>query len=105
MLVGPGHSAERLQRFLTRNGYPHRVIDTEADPGAGGLLACLLLAPDQLPVVVSPDHRILRNPSTAELADRLGLTEAVDPARVHDVAVVGAGRPGWRPRSTRPRRG
>src|SRR5690349_7994524 len=96
VLVGPGHGAEtlRLQRFLTRNGYPNRVIDTEADPGTGGLLACLLLAPDQLPVVVSPDHRILRNPSTAELADRLGLTETVDPARVHDVAVVGAGPAG-----------
>ena len=34
-LVGPAHGADtlRLQRFLTRNGYPHRLLDTERDAG------------------------------------------------------------------------
>src|SRR5919202_4040832 len=37
-LVGPGHGADtlRLQRFLTRNGYPHRVLDTDRDADAAG---------------------------------------------------------------------
>ena len=37
---------------------------------------------------------MLRNPSTAALADDLGLTETIDPERVYDVAVVGAGPAG-----------
>ena len=96
VLIGPGHGGDtlRLQRFLTRNGYPHRLLDTEADPDAGGFLACFELSADQLPVVISAEERVLRNPSTAELADDLGLTEAFDPAHVYDVAVVGAGPAG-----------
>ncbi len=96
VLIGPGHAADtlRLQRFLTRNGYPHRLLDTEIDAGAGGFVACLGLQPAQLPVVVSADHRVLNNPITAELADALGLTETIDPAHVYDVAVVGAGPAG-----------
>ena len=36
VLIGPAHGADtlRLQRFLTRNGYPHRLLDTELDPDA-----------------------------------------------------------------------
>jgi len=96
VLIGPGHSGDtlRLQRFLTRNGYPHRLLDTEADPDAGGFLACFGITPGQLPVVISPDESVLRNPSVAALADGLGLTETVDTARVYDVAIVGAGPAG-----------
>ena len=96
VLIGPGHGGDtlRLQRFLTRNGYPHRLLDTEADPDAGGFLACFEITPDQLPVVISTDERVLRNPSNAALADDLGLTETFDPAHVYDVAVVGAGPAG-----------
>lgn len=96
VLIGPGHGADtlRLQRFLMRNGYPHRLFDTEVDPDAGGFLDCFELTPDQLPVVIAPDERVLRNPTTAALADDLGLTETIDPGRVYDVAVVGAGPAG-----------
>ncbi|HEY4368885.1 MAG TPA: FAD-dependent oxidoreductase [Steroidobacteraceae bacterium] len=96
VLIGPGHSADllRLQRFLLRNGYPHRLLDTETDPGADGFLQCFELTPEQLPVVISSDERVLHNPSTAALADDLGLTESIDPAKVYDVAVVGAGPAG-----------
>ncbi len=96
VLIGPGHGADtlRLQRFLVRNGYPHRLLDTDLDPGADGFLSCFELTPDQLPVVISSDERILRNPSTAALADDLGLTETIDPDRVHDLVVVGAGPAG-----------
>jgi thioredoxin reductase (NADPH) len=39
VLIGPGHAGDtlRLQRFLTRNGYPHWLLDTEVDPDAGGV--------------------------------------------------------------------
>ena len=45
-------------------------------------------------MVISSDERILHNPSTVALADDLGLTEAIDPDRVHDLVVVGAGPAG-----------
>jgi len=96
VIVGPGHDAHtlRLQRFLVRNGFPHRLLDTESDSNADDWLRGFDIAPGQLPVVVTPDHNLLKNPSTAELADSLGLTETIEPDRVHDVAVIGAGPSG-----------
>jgi thioredoxin reductase (NADPH) len=95
VLIGPGHGADtvRLQRFLSRNGYPHRLLDTDVDPDAEGFLECFRLTPDQLPVVIADDEA-LRNPSISALADRLGLSIAIDPEHVHDLTVVGAGPAG-----------
>lgn len=96
VLIGPGHGGDtlRLQRFLMRNAHPHRVIDIETDPDADGLLELLELKSSELPVVVVPGDRIMRNPPTTALADALGLTEAIDSDHVHDVAIVGAGPAG-----------
>ena len=96
VLIGPGHGADtlRLQRFMTRNGYPFQLLDTETDPHAGGFLECFDLASNQLPVLIGPGRAVLRNPSTLELADGLGLTEVLDPDQVYDVAIVGAGPAG-----------
>jgi thioredoxin reductase (NADPH) len=96
VLIGPGHGGDtlRIQRFLMRNGYPHRALDTEQEPDAGGFLECFALTPEQLPVVIMPGEKVLRNPSNAALADALGLTETIDATKVHDVAVIGAGPAG-----------
>ncbi|OOG59862.1 cation tolerance protein CutA [Rhodanobacter sp. C03] len=96
VLVGPARSADtlRLERFLIRNGYPHRLIDTEVDPAADGFIECFQLRHDQLPVVICSEQCFLQNPSTAELADELGIAESIDPQRVYDVVVVGAGPAG-----------
>ena len=96
VVVGPAHSADtlRLVQFLARNAYPHRWLDTEHDADAGGFLACFSLSAGDLPVVIAPGHRVLRNPSLAQMADDLGLTESFDHATVFDLAVVGAGPAG-----------
>jgi thioredoxin reductase (NADPH) len=96
VLVGPGHRADtlRLQRFLTRNGYPHRLLDTDADPDGSICLDCLQVTAAELPVVIATGDRVLRNPTNAALADELGLTETLNPDDVFDVAVVGAGPAG-----------
>ena len=96
VLIGPSHQADtlRLQRFLTRNGYPHRLFDTEGDPDAGGFLDCFKLEASELPVLILSGRQVLRNPTNAVLADALGLTETIDATKVYDVAIVGAGPAG-----------
>ncbi|MDO9427826.1 MAG: FAD-dependent oxidoreductase [Methylobacterium sp.] len=95
-LLGSSHCAEtlRLQRFLTRNGYPLRVVATDRDPEAAGLLQRYALDVHRLPAVIAPGGVVLSNPTTWALADRLGLTEPIDAATVFDLAVVGAGPAG-----------
>ena len=95
-VIGPMHDADvsRIERFLIRNAYPHRLIDTETDPAAGGMVDVFALKAEDLPVVTAPGGLLLRNPTTAALADALGLAESVDPEHVHDVAIVGAGPAG-----------
>jgi thioredoxin reductase (NADPH) len=47
-----------------------------------------------LPIVLCPGGQLLRNPSEVELARCIGLVGPIDPNRVYDVAVVGAGPAG-----------
>lgn len=96
MLIGAAHDGDtlRLERFAVRNAYPLRLIDTETDPLASDIMMELGLEPGDLPAVVTPDHTVLRNPTTIDFADRLGLTERIDPAETWDVVVVGAGPAG-----------
>ena len=96
ILIGAGHHADtlRLQRFLTRNGYPHRLLDTDIDPGAEGFFACFGLENHQLPAVLLGQDRVLQNPGIPQLADELGFTERFDDSHVYDVAIVGAGPAG-----------
>jgi thioredoxin reductase (NADPH) len=95
-LIGNESSPDtlRLERFAIRNGYPLRLVDTGSDPLAEGLMAELGLASGDLPAVITPDRSVLRNPSTVEFADRLGLTERFEDGEVWDLAVVGAGPAG-----------
>jgi thioredoxin reductase (NADPH) len=95
-LAGPGHGGDtlRIQQFMRRNGYPHRLLDTESDTEAAAFLSCFNLTEEQLPVVVLPGKVILRNPSNTELADALGLIETLDPQTIYDVAIVGGGPAG-----------
>ncbi|UPG89121.1 FAD-dependent oxidoreductase [Luteibacter aegosomaticola] len=96
LLAGSSHAADtvRLRSFLIRNGYPHRLLDTDVDEGARHLIESFGLQPDECPVVILPDRRILRCPSSPALADELGITIELDSDHVYDVAVIGAGPAG-----------
>src|SRR5438045_2235362 len=50
--------------------------------------------PGQLPIVLCPTGQLLRNPSELELARCIGLVAPIDPARIYDLAIVGAGPAG-----------
>lgn len=84
----------RLAGFLTRNGHPHQRLSPDTDSAAQALIERFQVDPGHLPIVLCPDGRLLRNPSDTELARCLGLVGAIDPDRIYDVAVVGAGPAG-----------
>ena len=96
VLIGPaGHPGlMRLQNFLTRNAIPHRVLDPAVEHDADALLACVKPSPEDLPIVLCPSGKTLRNPSEREVAIGVGLLPQLDPERRYDVAVVGAGPAG-----------
>ena len=84
----------RLEGFLRRNGHPHQLLNPESDAPAKVLLERFQIDPGQLPIVLCPSGQLLRNPGEDELARCLGLVRPIDPDRVYDVAVVGAGPAG-----------
>ena len=96
VLVGRGNDPWliRLQGFLTRNAYPHSVLYTCEDEEARELIERLGVTDDQLPLLVCPNGTVLHRPSDAEAGMCLGLTPTLDPDKLYDVAVVGAGPSG-----------
>jgi thioredoxin reductase (NADPH) len=96
IIVGRAENGDvlRLQGFLRRNGQPQRLLNPETDAPAKALIERFHIDPGQLPIVLCPAGQILRNPSEDQLARCLGLVQPIDPDRVYDVAVVGAGPAG-----------
>ena len=84
----------RLAGFLSRYGHPHQTLDPATDNCAKTLVERFHVEPSELPIVLCPDGRLLRNPSEVELARCLGLVRAIDPHKLHDVAIIGAGPAG-----------
>ncbi|MQX41793.1 NAD(P)-binding protein [Sinorhizobium meliloti] len=96
VLVGASNDGGlvRLQGFLTRNGYPYIVLDAATDPDALALIERLGIIPDDLPLMVCPNGNVLKHPSDVEAAACLGISPELDPGRIYDVAIVGAGPSG-----------
>jgi thioredoxin reductase (NADPH) len=96
IIVGRADNADvlRLQGFLRRNGHPVQLLNPETDDEAKALIERFHIDPGQLPIVLCPGGQMLRNPSEDELARCVGLVRPIDPNRVYDVAVVGAGPAG-----------
>jgi thioredoxin reductase (NADPH) len=96
VIIGSAGSGDvlRLANFLRRNGHPHQELDPETDAQARALIERFHIDPCQLPLVLCANGSLLRNPGELELARCLGLVGPIDPARVFDVAIIGAGPAG-----------
>jgi thioredoxin reductase (NADPH) len=95
-IIGSCYSADtrRLRDFAARNRLPHQWIDLEKDKQAERMLERLGYGVGDTPVVLWRGGEVLRNPSNAELASRIGLLPATTQEAVADLLVVGAGPAG-----------
>jgi thioredoxin reductase (NADPH) len=96
VLIGPSNSPSvaRLQNFLTRNGFPHHLLDPDSDHDAAELITRYSPSPDDWPLVVTIDGTVLRNPGENELARALGMIGGPRGDRIYDAAIVGCGPAG-----------
>lgn len=84
----------RIERFLRRNGYPIEVLDCNTGD-CDDVLENYGLGQNDLPaVLIHLGERVLSNPNNYELAEALGLAEAIDEQETFDVTIVGAGPSG-----------
>ncbi len=102
VLLGRAGSAEilRLQAFLSRNTYPHLVIDCASERGRQ-MIRDLDLPPADLPLLVCPCGRVLKRPSNEEAGAWLGITPKLRDDALYDIAVIGSG-PAASPRPCMP---
>ena len=96
VIIGPAGHADvlRLDNFLRRNGYPHRVLDSATDACAATLVARFQVQPEQLPIVLCLGGQLLRNPGERELARCIGMVRDIDSETLYDAVIVGAGPAG-----------
>ena len=96
VLIGPSNSigVVRLQSFLTRNSFPHHLLDPTSDHDAAELIARYSPAPSDWPLVVAADGTVLRNPGEQQLARALGMIGGPRGDKIYDVAIVGCGPAG-----------
>jgi thioredoxin reductase (NADPH) len=94
-LIGSRFDAgtRRLLEVLARNRLASTWLELEGSPVAEAILQELDVPVRDLPIVVVPGGPLLKNPSSRELLDALGLSgpSDTDPSGMCDLLVVGAG--------------
>jgi thioredoxin reductase (NADPH) len=96
VLVGILGTADltRLEGFLRRNGYPYQVLDAVNDADGRTIMERFGVLPEELPLMLCPNGTLLKRPNNEEAGACLGLIPDLDPDKVYDMAVVGAGPAG-----------
>jgi thioredoxin reductase (NADPH) len=96
VVIGSRHCSAtlRVKEFLIRNGHPFQDIDLDRDHEAQELLDRFHVSVADIPVVICRGQSVLRNPTNSQIADCLGLNEAIGDSPVSDLVVVGAGPAG-----------
>ena len=87
-------STLRVKEFLTRNGHPYTVRRPHRDSGVQDLLDRFGVGVSDVPVLICRETVVLRNPTNLQVAECLGFNDAIDPVRLRDVLIIGAGPAG-----------
>ena len=87
-------AASKADQARVAAGSAYQLLNPETDAPAKVLIEHFQIDPGNLPIVLCPDGQLPRNPNDNELARYLGLVRPIDPDRLYDVAVVGAGPAG-----------
>lgn len=94
-VAGAGWSpaSHEVKDFLSRNQIPYKWMDVDLDAQAAALVRERTGGSSALPVVIFPDRSFLVEPSSQELAEKVGLqTHASLPH--YDLVVIGGGPAG-----------
>ena len=96
LIVGSRHSANtvNLREFLGRNGHPYTYVDLDVDKGSQALLDRFRIDVTETPIVICNGKAVLRNPSTLELANCLGMNDNLQNSLLRDLIIVGGGPAG-----------
>ncbi len=87
-------SAARAREFLSRNGHPYTYVDLDHDEGVQDLLDQFHVTEGDVLVLICRGEVVLRNPTNRDIAGCLGFNEEIDPSRLRDLVIVGAGPAG-----------
>lgn len=86
-------ASHETRDFLARNRVPYLWLDADRDAEARQLLAMAGEDDGRLPIVVLRDGTALAQPTTLELADRLGIARRAE-LDFYDLVIVGGGPAG-----------
>jgi thioredoxin reductase (NADPH) len=94
-VLGTPHSASSfaMKDFLSGNRVPYQWVDLETDAPARAIVSALPSGMSRLPVVLLPDGTVMVQPSTLELAGKLGMQTRAR-RDFYDLVVVGGGPAG-----------
>jgi thioredoxin reductase (NADPH) len=96
VIIGGEANADvlRLVNFLRRNGHPYQTLDPAKDSCGQTLVERFRIEAEELPIVLCSTGQLLRNPTEGQLARCVGLVGPIDPDKLYDVVVIGAGPAG-----------
>ena len=83
----------QIKEFLAKNQVPYQWLDIEKDAETRPLLQSAHASEDQLPVVVFPDGSSLIQPTTFQVAEKVGFRMKAEQP-LYDLIVIGAGPAG-----------
>ncbi|MDQ3854904.1 MAG: FAD-dependent oxidoreductase [Chloroflexota bacterium] len=79
--------------FLARNQVPYKWMDLASDREAVALLELTGNASRELPILIFPDGQILEQPTTPQIAEKVGLRGHAE-VPLYDLVIIGAGPAG-----------
>ena len=83
----------QIKEFLAKNQVPYQWLDIEKDAETRALLQSAHASDDRLPVVVFPDGSSLIQPTTLQVAEKVGFRMKAEQP-LYDLIVIGAGPAG-----------